>query len=204
MAMASMGHLGFIPEALLGDGDRPRVGNNLYGAFGRDFQTKDGQRVMVIAITPRQWTNLVGALGLSEAIKALEAELGVDFTADEGPRFTWRARIDPLFEAAFASRTLADLAPLLDGAGVTHGPYQPTSVAARDPRFQDNLFDVDHPSGYSYPTPGAVARAHGEDRPSPQPGPRLGQHTDEVLSDRLGLSSAEIARLHDQGLVASA
>jgi len=204
MAMASMGHLGFIPEALLGDGDRPRVGNNLYGAFGRDFQTKDSERVMVIAITPRQWTNLVGALGLSEAIKALEAELGVDFTADEGPRFTWRARIDPLFEAAFASRTLADLAPLLDGAGVTHGPYQPTSAAARDQRFQDNLFDVDHPSGYSYPTPGAVARAHGEDRPSPQPGPRLGQHTDEVLSDRLGLSSAEIARLHDQGLVASA
>jgi 2-methylfumaryl-CoA isomerase len=202
VAMASMGHLGFLPEALLGDGDRPRVGNNLFGAFGRDFLTRDGRRLMVIAITPRQWTNLVGALGLAEQVRALEAELGVDFAADEGPRFTWRARIDPLFEAAFAARTLAELQPLLDAAGVTHGPYQATSAAAHDPRFAENLFAVDHPSGHRYPTPGAAARAHGEVRPGPAPAPRLGQHTDEVLSERLGLSSAEIGRLHDQGLVA--
>ncbi|HLK25984.1 MAG TPA: CoA transferase [Caulobacteraceae bacterium] len=201
VAMASMGHLGFVAEALLGDGDRPRVGNNLFGAFGRDFATKDGERLMVIAITPRQWTNLVGALGLAEAIKALEAELGVDFAADEGPRFTWRQRIDPLFEAAFAARTLAELTPLLDAAGVTHGPYQPTSVGARDPRLAENLFDVGHPSGHRYPTPGAAARAHGEERPAPTPAPRLGQHTDEVLSERLGLSAGELGRLHDQGLI---
>jgi 2-methylfumaryl-CoA isomerase len=200
VAMASMGHLGFVAEALLGDGDRPRVGNNLYGAFGRDFLTKDGQRVMLIAITPRQWTNLVAALGLTEQVRALEAEIGVDFTADEGPRFTWRARINPLFEAVFAERTLAELRPVLDAAGATHGAYQPTSAAARDPRLAENLFMVDHPSGHRYPTPGAAARAHGEDRPPPAPAPRLGQHTDEVLSERLGLSSAEIGRLHDQGL----
>jgi 2-methylfumaryl-CoA isomerase len=202
VAMASMGHLGFIPEALLGTGDRPRLGNNLYGAFGRDFQTKDGQRLMLIAITPRQWTNLVGALGLDDQIKSLEHELGVDFTADEGPRFTWRARINPLFEAAIGSRTLGELTPLLDGAGATHGIYQAMSAAARDPRLGENLFPVDHPSGYRYPTPGAAARAHGERRPPPAPGPRLGQHTDEVLSTRLGLGSSEIARLHDQGIVA--
>jgi len=202
VAMASMGHLGFIPEALIGTGDRPRVGNNLYGAFGRDFATKDGERIMLIAITPRQWTNLVGALGLSEQIKALEQEVGVDFTADEGPRFTWRARINPLFEAAIAMRTMAELTPLLDGAGATHGAYQPMSAAARDPRLADNLFAVDHSSGHRYPTPGAAARAPGEDRRPPAPAPRLGQHTDEVLSERLGLSPGEIARLHDRGLVA--
>jgi 2-methylfumaryl-CoA isomerase len=202
VAMASMGHLGFIPEALLGAGDRPRVGNNLYGAFGRDFVTEDAQRLMLIAITPRQWTNLVGALGLGEQIKSLEQEVGVDFTADEGPRFTWRARINPLFEAAIASRTLAELTPLLDGAGATHGTYQPMSAGARDPRLAENLSLVDHPSGHRYPTPGAAARAYGEDRPPPRPAPRLGQHTDEVLSERLGLSSREIGVLHDRGLVA--
>jgi 2-methylfumaryl-CoA isomerase len=202
VAMASMGHLGFIPESLLGDGDRPRVGNNLYGAFGRDFATKDGQRLMLIAITPRQWTNLIGALGLTDQIKALEREVGVDFTADDGPRFTWRARINPLFEAAIASRTLAELTPLLDGAGATHGAYQPLSAAACDARLAENLFAVDHPSGHRYPTPGAAARAHGEERPPPAPAPRLGQHTDEVMSQRLGLSSGEIGRLHDQGLIA--
>jgi 2-methylfumaryl-CoA isomerase len=36
------------------------------------------------------------------------------------------------------------------------------------------------------------------------PAPRLGQHTDEVLAEVLGLSSGEIGRLHDAGIVAGA
>ncbi|MDB5464273.1 MAG: L-carnitine dehydratase/bile acid-inducible protein, partial [Phenylobacterium sp.] len=35
-----------------------------------------------------------------------------------------------------------------------------------------------------------------------QPAPRLGQHTDEVLAQVLGMSGAEIAKLHDAGVVA--
>ena len=33
-----------------------RDGNYLYGAFGHDFGTSDGRRVMVVALTGRQWT----------------------------------------------------------------------------------------------------------------------------------------------------
>jgi 2-methylfumaryl-CoA isomerase len=36
-----------------------------------------------------------------------------------------------------------------------------------------------------------------------RPAPRLGEHTGEVLAEVLGLSAAEIGRLHDQGIVAS-
>jgi 2-methylfumaryl-CoA isomerase len=35
-----------------------------------------------------------------------------------------------------------------------------------------------------------------------EPAPRLGAHTDEVLGDILGLSAAEIGKLHDEGVVA--
>jgi len=203
--MASVGHLGQIAEVAIGGHDRPRLGNNLFGAFGRDFAAKGGERLMVVAITGRQWRNLVEVLGLTEAMSALEAELGVSFTADEGLRFTWRDRLNPLFEAAFARRTLGELAPLLDGAGVTHGAYQALSAAvAGDARLASNLSEIDHPSGHRYPTPGIVANISGETRGAPVAAPRLGQHTDEVLSQRLGLSSTEIARLHDRGLVASA
>jgi 2-methylfumaryl-CoA isomerase len=34
------------------------------------------------------------------------------------------------------------------------------------------------------------------------PAPRLGQHTNEILGDLLGLSDGEIGKLHDQGVVA--
>jgi len=42
----------------------------------------------------------------------------------------------------------------------------------------------------------AVARAPAA------PAPMLGQHTEEVLLDVLGLSAAEFGRLHDEGIVA--
>ena len=54
-------NLGMLAEVALGGGDRPRCGNAIYGAFGRDFESEDGRRVMIVAITQRQWTSLVAA-----------------------------------------------------------------------------------------------------------------------------------------------
>jgi 2-methylfumaryl-CoA isomerase len=39
-------------------------------------------------------------------------------------------------------------------------------------------------------------------RQPPRPAPLLGEHTDAVLDQVLGLSSAEIGRLHDERIVA--
>jgi 2-methylfumaryl-CoA isomerase len=36
----------------------------------------------------------------------------------------------------------------------------------------------------------------------PQPAPRLGEHTDEILLEVLGLSEGEVGKLHDEGIVA--
>jgi len=41
-----------------------------------------------------------------------------------------------------------------------------------------------------------------DERGDVRPAPRLGQHTDEVLADVLGMSGTEIGRLHDAGVVA--
>ena len=45
-------------------------------------------------------------------------------------------------------------------------------------------------------------RFAGLDLDDPAPAPRLGQHTDEILGECLGLTAAEIGRLHDTGVVA--
>ena len=52
------------------------------------------------------------------------------------------------------------------------------------------------------PTPGPSTTLVGLAREAPGRAPRLGEHTDEVLADVLGLPEHEIARLHDAGLVA--
>lgn len=204
---ATMANLGFTAEAMLSGHQRPRMGNDVFGAFGRDFATRDGQTLMLLAITPKQWSKALEVLGLGGAVAALEAELAVSFATDEGLRFTHRARIYPLFEAAFAQRTAADLAPAFDAGGVTWGAYQPLEAALEDPRlYKDNpaFQTVRHPSGLSYPAPGAMATIPQDTRGDVQPAPRLGQHTDEVLAEVLSLSANEIGRLHDAGVVAGA
>ena len=205
MAAASMGHLGMLAEAQLVPPGRQRFGNDLFGAFGRDFATADGKRLMVVAITPRQWHGLVRLLHLTEAIAALETELGVSFATDEGLRFTHRARLYPLFVTAFATRTSAELAPLLDQAGMCWGPFQTLSEGlAHDPALSAAnamLAEVAHPGG-RYLTPGAAATLPGEARLPSTAAPTLGRDTDEVLGEVLGLPAGEIGRLHDTALVA--
>lgn len=204
VAASTMANLGYLAESL-GGHDRPRIGNDLYGAFGRDFVLKDGRRIMLVAITARQWKGLLQVLEIEAPVAALEAELDLSFAADEGLRFDHRARLLPFFEAAFARKTLADLLPAFEREGVCWGPYQPMSEAAEDPRlFKGNpvYADIVHPSGRTYPAAGFAGTIPQEARAPARPASRLGQHTDEVLSEVLGLSSAEIARLHDAGLVA--
>lgn len=205
LAASSLSHLGSVAE-VLSAGDRPRMGNDLFGAFGRDFMTADGKRLIVVAITPRQWMGLLKTLDLADAVTAIEAELGIRFAKDEGARFLHRARLFPLFEAAFAARTAEALKPAFDAGGVTWGEYQTLHQAVTtDPRlFTANpLFEtLTHPSGLIYPTSGPAGTLANEARGAVAVAPKLGQHTNEVLASVLGLDSGAIGRLHDEGLVA--
>jgi 2-methylfumaryl-CoA isomerase len=205
IAAASMANMGFTAETLLRGHQRPRMGNDVYGAFGRDFLTKDGEKLMILAITPKQWSKALDALGIASEVAAVEGDLGVSFATDEGLRFTHRERLYPIFERAFRQKTASELTPAFDAGGVTWGAYQPLEAALNDRRlYKDNpVFQpIRHPSGLTYPAGGAMGTIPQDERHPPAPAPRLGQHTDEVLAEVLGLSSAEIARLHDQRVVA--
>lgn len=204
IAGTTMANLGFLAESLGGQ-DRQRMGNDLFGAFGRDFVLQGGQRIMLVAITPRQWKGLIQVLEIEAEVAGLEAQLGLSFAADEGLRFDYRDKLFPIFEAAFARKTLAELKPSFDKEGVCWGPYQPMSAAAEDPRLIKGnpvFAQVSHPSGRTYPTAGFAGTIPQDERRTAPAAARLGQHTDEVLADVLGLSEGEIARLHDAGVVA--
>ncbi|SFR89165.1 CoA transferase [Sphingomonas jatrophae] len=205
VAAACLSQTGQLAETLLSGEDRPRMGNDLFGAFGRDFVTADGHRLMLVAITPKQWGGLVSGLGIGDAVAAVEVETGAAFARDEGARFIHRERLFPLFEAAIGARPVEAIAAALNAAGVTWSEYQPLSQAAGDPRlFAGNpMFQtITHPSGLSYPAAGPAVMLAGIDRGPIAPAPRLGAHSDEVLTGLLGLSSGAIGALHDKGVVA--
>ncbi len=205
VAFAMVGHLGKIAEVQINKHERPKYGNYLYGAFGRDFATKDGKRVMVVGLTARQWHNLVAAVGLGDACVQIEKLLGVDLDK-ESDRFAARHVIGALIEPWINSRTLAEVREVFDRRDVCWGPYQTfAELVTTDPRCSpaNPMFAaVDQPGIGTYLMPGSPLDFSATDRVRPAAAPLLGQHTDEVLAGVLGLSAAEIGRLHDDKVVA--
>jgi len=205
VAIGTVANLGGIAEVLHTGANRPRLGNAVFGLFGRDFVTKDGVRTMIVVVTHRQWANLLGALGLAVAVDAIEAERGVSFAEDDGLRFEHRDALYPLFEKAVGALNHANMAIMLDEAGIVHSAYRTMLDAAHDQRLVGNnpmftAFDS-NPSGFSYPAAGAFGTIPQMERSDARAAPRNGQHSEEILSAQLGLSSGEIARLIDSGTV---
>ncbi|MBA2307736.1 MAG: CoA transferase [Pseudonocardiales bacterium] len=205
VAFATAGHLGNIAEVQVNGVDRPRFGNYLFGAFGRDFATSDGRRVMVLGLTPRQWRGLVAAADLGDACAQIEKSLGVDLSK-EGDRFFAREEIAAALEPWVAARTLDDVRARFDSNGVAWSRYQSfADLVADDPRCSpaNPMFaEVDQPGIGRYLMPGSPLEFSAAERLPPRPAPLLGEHTDQILADVMGLSSAEIGRLHGAGVVA--
>lgn len=205
LAAATTGNLGQVAEVMLNNADRPRSGNNLFGAFGRDFLTGDGVRLMIVAITPRQWTGMLQALEIEAEISALEQKLSINFARDEGARYGFREQLDPIVEKGFAKFSAQQLEKHFAEAGVTWSTYRSLREAIdSEPRMfgDDSIFSkIVHPGGATYPAPGAAARIPADERAVPVAAPEIGQNTDEILADFLNMDSGEIGKLHDKGIV---
>ncbi len=68
---------------------------------------------------------------------------------------------------------------------------------------QNPMFKLmEQPGIGTYPVPGSPFNFSSLERQDPAPAPLLGQHTDEVLAQDLGLSSGQIGDLHRRGIVA--
>ncbi|MEL6204482.1 MAG: CoA transferase [Pseudomonadota bacterium] len=204
---AMLGHLGIIGEVAVNGTRRPKSGNALYGAYGQDFVCADGKRVMVIGLTARQWKNLIKATGSADAIASLERRLGVNL-ATEGARWEARAEISAVLAPWFASRRVDEFAAAFDAGGVTWSIFRSFAQAlAEDPDLStDNpmFTDVMQPGIGRYLSPGSPLAFSTEARIDARPAPALGADTEEVLADVAGLSSGQIGRLLDNGVIAAA
>jgi 2-methylfumaryl-CoA isomerase len=205
VAFWMVANLGKVAEVQINRHERVKDGNYLYGAFGRDFLTRDGRRVMIVALTLRQWRNLVEATGLGEAFDTIAKLMDVDLD-EEGGRFAAREVIGATLKPWVLTRTLEEVRAIFDSHDVSWGPYQTfTQLVEEDPRCSPDseMFEeVEQPGIGTYLMPASPLDFSAAERLPPRRAPLLGEHTDEVLTEVLGLSDAEIGRLSDRGVVA--
>ena len=208
VALAATAALGYLGEAEINKVDRPRFGNEVFGTFARDFTTRDGRAVMICVFTSRQLDALAQAGGLATAFAAIETAQNLDLK-NEAHRWQARKQLAALIEAWLAAETFADAADKLNTSGALWAPYMlPRELVAgaghpllaANPMFSrvaqagiGTLWSAASPFDF-----GAAARLPAK------PAPRLGEHTDEILSGILGLSAGQIGKLHDTKVVAGA
>ena len=201
VALAGVANLGWLSESAERGRDRPRHGNHVYGSFGVDFACSDGQRVMVVALTPGQWTALTSVTGTQAVFAALEQALGADLTS-ESERYRLRDTIAAILKPWFLGRDSTAVAEELDAARVLWGRYQRMTdvVAAHRGGAHPVLADLALPDGATGITARSPLRWNGE-HGAAGAAPALGRDTEAVLAEVLGLSAAEIASLHDRGVI---
>ena len=196
VAFASLSHLGMMAEAELLEQQREPLGNHIYGAFGRDFGTSDGQRVMVAGVSAGQWGALCAACGLDAAMVAM----------DEPARFAARETIAQQVERWCSVRPLAEVERVFAQHKVCWGRYRTVSdLVAHDARVSvaNPVFEQIDTAGVGlHRAAGTAVRIGGAARASTLAAPWLGQHTEEVLAGVLRLDSGAIGRLMDSGVAA--
>ncbi|OBF86318.1 mesaconyl-CoA isomerase [Mycobacterium sp. 852002-51163_SCH5372311] len=195
VALATAGNLGLLTEPQVNGTQRERLGNSIYGQYGQDFTSRDGIAFMVVTLTGRHFRDLVDATGTGEAVAALAEALGVDFGA-EGDRYRYRDVLSALFATWFAEHTAQEISATLAKTTVLFERYRTFAQVVEDPRVTENpLFSrLNQPGIGEYLAPGMPTAFDGV-HPAGTPAPALGQDTADVLTERLGLTDTDIARL---------
>ncbi|HYD30855.1 MAG TPA: CaiB/BaiF CoA-transferase family protein [Azospirillaceae bacterium] len=114
-----------------------------------------------------------------------------------------RATLIPILEVLVRQRASRDWLEALEAAGVPCGPINDLSQVFADPQAQARglRIDLPHPEAGTVPTVASPIRLSASPVEYRMAPPTLGAHTDEVLTDLLGLPADAIARLHEQGVI---
>jgi 2-methylfumaryl-CoA isomerase len=189
VATSTLTTLGFLPDAQLSLRNRPPHGNYLYGTFGADMALCDGSRVMIVALTPRHWDSLVELTGTRRAVAALAGALDADFRSD-GDRYLHRHVLAALMRPWFEARSLGEVSAALGGSRVLWAPFRRFTDVVSDLRAggspvvtemaEDGFGEILASTGPVRLGGAGLADA------GPARAPRLGQHTESVLSELPG------------------
>jgi crotonobetainyl-CoA:carnitine CoA-transferase CaiB-like acyl-CoA transferase len=158
------------------------------------FACSDGAEIHVSAIADHMWPSLCTAI---EREDLLSDPRFVDAPGRRAHKAALLAELAEVFCRQPASHWLE----LLNEFGVPTAPVNTLDQMAADPQVQHRrmLVDMDY-AGQRFTTVGNPIKVQGQEQTYVSP-PRLGEHTRQVLTERLGLTRAEIGHLADEGVI---
>ncbi len=109
----------------------------------------------------------------------------------------------PLLQEVLKQRSVSTWVTALEAAGVPVGPINSLAQVFEHPQVCDRgmRLDLPHPLAQRVPQVASPIKMSATPPRYEQSPPLLGQHTEQILSDRLGLTRDEIEQLRSQGIV---
>jgi crotonobetainyl-CoA:carnitine CoA-transferase CaiB-like acyl-CoA transferase len=193
-----IGMLGYLAQLAFFTGEDPRPQGsqhpNLvpYGAF----PARDGS-IIIACLTNSFWARICRALEMPEA-------------ADD-PRFETihkrrenRELVNTMIGNVTSQRTVDELIDLFTRHQVPHAPILGITEALAQPQAvaREMVVEVDHAVLGPIPMVGRPIKFPGSPQPVPVAPPALGQHTDEILENVLGLPGERIQALRAAKVIA--
>jgi len=185
------------------DGDQnvpDRTGNRhpaLAMAPYNTYRCRDGY-VAIFTAAERHWQSMCKMLGRPDLAT------DPDFSSTIG-RARRMAEVDDVVGAWTLPRSKEEVLKALNDAHVPCAPVKTAREVATDPHLEHRGFwvDVDHPRRGRTRVPISPIRLHaGGKSQVRRPAPTLGQDTERVLGELLGLTADELARLRAAGVTA--
>src|SRR5882757_538424 len=138
----------------------------------------------------RQWRALLKTIGRPDLLDDIR------FVTPEA-RFERKEEVDEIIRPWMLSQDKRTAMEMLNGAGVPAGAVFDTGDLMNDPSFRATgmLTEIIHPTRGPVVLPGWPVKMSGSPTPPISCPPTLGQHTDTILHDLLGMDESEIGDL---------
>jgi crotonobetainyl-CoA:carnitine CoA-transferase CaiB-like acyl-CoA transferase len=122
--------------------------------------------------------------------------------SDNAGRVIHQEKIDTAIADWCATHTIQSAIEQLEAVRVPAGPIYNAQDMAEDPHFQArDLFEKVEVNGDTLTIPGMAPKLVGTPGSTQWPGPTLGQHTDEVLSQLLAFNEERITALKEDAVI---
>ena len=178
-------------------GEIPERRGNLHSGVApyNVYSTSDGY-IALLCVTDNQWLHLLEAMGRQDLRDdpRFESPMSRCDHAEETDAIVaeWAAELTREEAYNKAREHRVPCAPVRDLDEVTNDPHL---------HERGMLQRMQHPQLGDVVLPNTPIRLHGAVEPPLEPSPALGQHNEEIYSGWLGLSTEEIERLRQEGVL---